>query len=66
MPPVLDAETKELLGQFRSFVSEMPKIKDAVGQLEEQVKGMPQTLEAKLAGIRQAMSCIAPRGNIAA
>lgn len=57
----MDTETKELLGQFRSFVGEMPKIKDAVGQLEEQVKGMPQTIEAKLAEVRQNM--YSPQGE---
>jgi len=62
MPPTtMDHETKELIGQFREFVSTMPKLQQAVSQLEEQMRGIPSTIENKLHAVRQTM--FDPRGN---
>lgn len=61
MAPSFDSETKELLTQFRTYVGEMPQIKQAVTQLEEQMRGMPATIENKLTAVHQVM--YSPQGQ---
>lgn len=55
MPPTmtLDNETRELFNEVKTQLAEGNKIKSAVAQLEEQMKGLPQTIERKLEAIRR-------------
>lgn len=55
MPPTmtLDAETRELFNEVKTQLAESNKIKGAVQQLEESVKGVPQTIERKLEAMRR-------------
>jgi len=48
----MDSETRELLNQVKTQLGENSKIKAAVQQLEEQMKGLPQTVENKLRAVR--------------
>lgn len=49
----MDNETRELMTQVKEQLTESNKVKSAVAQLEEQMKGLPQTIENKLAAIRR-------------
>ena len=48
----MDPETKQLLGELKSMLAEGSKVKAAVQQLEEQMRGMPQTIDNKLKAVR--------------
>lgn len=61
MPPMLDAETKAIINEVRAYLAEGNKIKAAVSQLEEQMKGLPRDIESKLAAVRS--MAFDPRGN---
>lgn len=51
----LDPELKSLMTEVRGYLNEGNKIKAAVTQLEEQMRGIPSTLENKLAAVRSTM-----------
>lgn len=59
MPPTLDPETKELLNEVKTQLGEQSKVKAAVQQLEEQMKGVPATIDNKV----KAMRSVAYDGN---
>jgi len=48
----MDTETKELLGEVKTALAESSKIKAAVAQLEEQMRGLPETIDNKLKAVR--------------
>ena len=50
---MLDQETRELLTEVKSTLAETNKVRAAVQQLEEQMKGVPSTIENKLAAMRR-------------
>lgn len=50
----MDTETKQLLQRFTDRLDELKGVKDAVGQLEEQMKAVPASIDKKLAAIRTA------------
>jgi len=49
----MDTETRELLTEVKTQLTEANKVKGAVAQLEEQMKGLPNTIENKLAAVRR-------------
>jgi hypothetical protein len=49
----MDLETKKAFDELRTFIGEQTKIKSAVEQIEEQLKGIPATIENKLAAVRR-------------
>lgn len=51
----LDPEIKNLMTEVRNFLNEGSKIKAAVAQLEDQMRGVPATVENKLAAVRRNM-----------
>lgn len=48
----MDPETKQLLTEVKSTLAEHTKTKAAVEQLEQQMKGIPQTIENKMKKVR--------------
>jgi len=48
----MDTETKNLLTEVKDQLAETSKVKAAVQQLEEQMKGIPSTIENKLKAVR--------------
>jgi len=50
---MLDPEIKALMGEVKSYLAEQKTIKGAVAQLEEQMRGVPQTIENKLSAVRR-------------
>lgn len=52
MPATLDSETKTLLQEIKPSLEEQSKVKAAVHQLEEQMKGVPTTIDNKLKAVR--------------
>ncbi len=48
----MDPEVKSLLGEVKTALAEASQIKSAVAQLEEQMRGMPATIENKLKAVR--------------
>ena len=48
----MDTETKNLLNEVKAGLAETSKVKAAVQQLEEQMKGIPSTIENKLKAVR--------------
>jgi HK97 family phage major capsid protein len=48
----MDNELKTMLGEIKTSIAEQSKIKAAVEQLEEQMRGMPKTIENKLNAVR--------------
>ena len=52
MPQTLDSETKTLLQEIKASLTEQSKVKAAVHQLEEQMKGVPATIDNKLKAVR--------------
>jgi len=55
MPPTttLDNETRELFNEVKQQLAESNKIKGAVQQIEEAMRGVPQTIERKLGAVRR-------------
>ncbi len=52
-PATLIDPERELMGQVKTQLAEANKAKAAVEQLEEQMKGLPQTLENKIDAVRR-------------
>lgn len=56
MPPTatqtLDPELKEMIGEVKKTLGEAAEVKSAVAQLEEQMKGIPKTLENKIKAVK--------------
>lgn len=51
----MDPETRKMLQNLQKQVEESNKIKGAVNQLEDQMKGLPKTLENKIAAVQRTM-----------
>lgn len=48
----MDSETKQLLGELKTMLAEGSKVKAAVEQLEEQMRGLPATIDNKLKAVK--------------
>ncbi len=52
--PQMDLETKELMQEVKAQLEEGNKVKAAVAQIEETLRGLPATIDAKLKAVRRA------------